>query len=162
MRNILAKEQPLHITDIKSDGKYILDEYELKSIVSKAINCHNFVLISIIGSKESGKTLFLDFLLNYLESDDRNSWPKDQELGYYSFWKNSDLSKKHSIMMWSEPYILVENGIKTAVLFMDTFNIFKSRATINFNGLVEDIISLFLTTSSTVIYIKEQHFLVNN
>ena len=47
------------IIEVLSEGKYKLNERELQSIVSKAENCDNFALISIVGPKLSGKTLFL-------------------------------------------------------------------------------------------------------
>ena len=116
-----------------------------------------------------GKTLFLNQLLSYLESDDRNKWPKDQVIQeIYGLSKNSRTVRQSSsevlVTMWSEPFILEKNGQRTTVFLMDTINVFKYESTLDFNvdfNLVADIVGLFLTTSSTVIYLKKQNFLVN-
>ena len=145
-------DSSVDLIEVLSDGKYKLNEDVLQSIVSKADTCDDFALISIIGGKLSGKTLFMNCLINYLESEDKNSWPKDCVLKYKIGFRNKIHSTDPVIQMWSKPFILEADGHKTAVFLMDSRNIFNYYYNKWFSKLVEDLIALILTTSSTVIY----------
>jgi hypothetical protein len=141
------------------DGKYRLNIEVLRSVLSQAENC-KIALISIIGPKFSGKTLLLNCLINYLESNDRNSWPKDSVIKAYHGFKN-ERNEKPVIQMWSKPFILEDEGQKIAVFLMDSSHVF-TECTISESKIMEEIIGLFLLTSSTLIYNKTFFFTVKN
>jgi len=82
------------------------------------------VIISIIGTAQSGKSSFLNYAIRYLTRrtsrslDDLNSWTESPAIeGFYHGKQN----RTSGIGMWSEPYFM-ENviGEGLAILLMDT------------------------------------------
>ena len=135
-----------------SDGKYRLNERELESIVSKAHNCDDFALISVIGQKLWGKSFFMNCLINYLESEDKKSWPKDGVIHSGNGFKTDFSSKIPILQLWSKPFIIEADGHKTAVFLLDSNNVFNFGHNLWSTKLVTDMIELIFMTSSTVIF----------
>lgn len=146
--------------EISSEGKYKLNENNLKSILSKAGNCDNFSLISRIEKKNSENSLIINCLVNYLEGTDRRSWPKNCYIkcdeGFQS--DPTDKEMNPSIQMWSKPFILKDDDQKTAIFLMDSNNVFTDSTDISNIRHFEEIMGLFLSISSTVIYLKMNKF----
>ena len=145
-------DSAVDIIEVLSDGKYRLNEHELQSIVSKAYNCDDFALISIIGPQYSGKSLFMNCLVKYLESEDTNGWPEDCFIEYRTGFKNKLPTERAVIQLWSKPFILEADGHKTAVFLMDSSHVFQNYSNFWSTKVGEDLIGLMFTTSSTVIY----------
>ena len=146
------------IIEVLSDGKYRLNEHELQSIVSKAGNCDNIAVISVIGPKYSGKTFLMNCFVKYLESEDKNSWHKDCVIEHREGFKNKYPEQHPVIQFWSKPFILEADGHKTAVFLIDTSYVIQNYNNFLTTKIAEDLIGLLFTTSSTVIY--NQSYLV--
>jgi len=145
-------DSAVDIIEVLSDGKYKLNEHELQTIVSKAKDCDDFALISIIGPKYSGKSLFMNSLVKYLESENKNIWPKDCVIEWRTGFKNPYPKRSAVIQLWSKPFILEAKGQKTAVFLMDSCYVIDGYNSVMSTKTVEDLIGLFFATSSTVIY----------
>jgi ABC-type phosphate/phosphonate transport system ATPase subunit len=137
------------------ENHYILKSQNLCSALTSAQECDGIALISIIGPQNSGKTFFFECLRNYLNSDDRDKWLHNNNSTIKLPKKScSDQNKKYtSIKLTSPPIILeekIDNKVDRIAVFLMDFNIGSDQEMTP--RITEDIMALFLTTSSTVIY----------
>ncbi len=136
-------------------NRYVLNSQNLCSALASAQECDGIALISIIGPQNSGKTFFFECLRNYLNSDDRDKWLQNNNSTIKLPKKScSDQNKKYtSIKLTSRPIILEEkiaNKVYRIAVFLMDFNIGSDQEMTP--RIIEDIMALCLTTSSTVIY----------
>jgi ABC-type phosphate/phosphonate transport system ATPase subunit len=134
---------------------YILNSHNLCSALTSAQECDGIALISIIGPQNSGKTFLFECLRNYLNSDDRDKWLQNNNSTIKLSKKSySDQNKKYtSINLTPRPIILeekIDNEINRIAVFLMDFNIGSDQQMTP--TIMEDIMALCLTTSSTVIY----------
>ncbi len=134
---------------------YILNSQNLCSALTSAQDCDRIALISIIGPQNSGKTFFFKCSRNYFESHDKDKWPQNYN-STINMSKESacnEHKKYPSIKLSSRPLILEEKIgdeiNKIAVFLMDSDIVFDHEIT---SKTIEDIMALFLLTSSTIIY----------
>jgi len=143
------------------DGKYKLNIESLRSIISLAQDCHRIALISIIGPKYEGKSLLINCLLNYLQSNNKESWPTNVVFQYNYGFRADFQNKEPVIQLWSKPFILEDENQRTAIFLMDSSYVFTQMSEIATTKMIEDIIGLLMLTSSTLIYIKSCELTVN-
>lgn len=149
---------PVIIIELMSDGKYKLNEEVLSSIVSAANESQNFAVISIIGWNQREKEFVFNCLTNYLSQDSHNRdvWPDNSRI-LNNVWDQKEQTS--SVRMWSKPFILKADDESIAVFLMDsTLAVNKQNAK---NYFSEDVVDLFCGTSSTVIYLKVEKFIVS-
>ena len=151
----------LNIIEVLSDGKYRLFEDNLKQVLSKAVDCDKFAIISIIGCRHNGKSFFMNSIADYLICEDKNSWPQNRVIDPNNGF-NSDVTEKDKkiVNMFSEPLIMESNGEKTAVILMDTNNIFDKCYFESDNQYLRTVVDIFLNTSSTIIFLETYKLLV--
>ena len=87
-------DRMINILEIIGD-EYILDTTNLYSTLKKANECNNIVIISIMGPKSHGKTFFVECLFNYMNSEDKDEWPKCDDV---IIQKQDNLGKKNKIL----------------------------------------------------------------
>jgi hypothetical protein len=146
-------------------NRYVLNNQNLCSALTSAQECNRIALISIIGPQSSGKKFFIECLRNYLTSDERDKWPQSnstiikmsQEFG------SGRHNRYPTIRLSSSPFIIEEEMNdkinKIAIFLMDSDMVFDHEMALK---QVEDIMALFLLTSSTVIYNHKNFLPVNN
>ena len=144
----------LDIIEVLSDGKYHLFEDNLKQILLKVKDCNKFSVISIIGCRSSGKSFIQNCIIDYIKCEDKNVWPKNGVIDPKNGFNGLSEENRKLIKIFSEPLIVESNGEKTAVILMDTTNVFVHDY-IEYDEIVKHIVELFLTTSSTFIFLEE-------
>ena len=145
----------LNIIEVLSDGNYRLFEDNLKQVLSKVGDCHKIAVISIIGSHSSGKSFFQNCIIDFIKSEDKDNWPNNRTLDPKKGFNIDVLeTNRKLIKIFSEPLIVESNGEKTAVILIDTNNVFD-KCYLDNCPLINDIIGLFLTTSTTTIYLRQ-------
>ena len=143
-----------NIIYISKDGKFNVNEDILQTIISKANHCDNLVLITIIGSRASGKSFILNCFHKYLENKDKSNWSNSQiEHGDY-FCTDNSMNERIAFIQMSQPLTLETDGQKTAVFLMDATNVFENMAELMNSKLMKDVISFYLFISSTVIFLN--------
>lgn len=119
-----------------------LQKENLREILSKIPDNYYLSIISMVGAFRTGKSFFLNMLLNYLEHKTINN------TSFSNFkWRHGIDPHTTGINMWSEPFLFHES--KVAVLLVDTQGLFdhgtSKKNTIELFGLSSLI-------SSTVLY----------
>ena len=150
----------LDIIEVLRDGKYRLFDDNLKQILLEVKDCDKFAIFAIIGPKGSGKSFFQNCVIDYIKCEDKNSWPKDRVIDPKNGFHNKD--KRQSVKIFSEPLIVELNGEKIAVILMDTNDIFTSNLYfLSYKKTQREIVSLMLSISSTLIFLKEIEMFVS-
>ena len=142
------------IIEVLRDGKYRLFDDNLKRILLEVKDCDKFAVFAIIGAKGSGKSFFQNCVIDYIKCEDKNSWPKDRVIDPKNGFHNNTEDKR-LVKIFSEPLIVESNGEKIAVILMDTNNLFTTSYFLSYKKTKRDIISLMLSISSTLIFLKE-------
>jgi hypothetical protein len=145
------------------DGKYEFVQENLKSSLSSAQDCDDISLISIAGPECDEKTFFTKCLFNYIYSENENEWTYNDDafVNMYDLFNCKNDQKSSVVKIISNAFIISEELdnkiVKTAVFLM----YFNSDLNLDTRSqIVQDIIGLFLLTSSTVIYNRKMYLRV--
>jgi len=137
------------------DGQYRLNSSRLYSTLKLAEHCDKIALISIVGPKNHGKTFFINCLINYMFSQIKDEWPYSEDAKIkmcYGLRKEAN-HMRPVVNLISKPFIISEEiddyVQRTAVFLMDSDFVFDCEMS---SQIEQDILGLFLLTSSTVIY----------
>jgi hypothetical protein len=142
------------------DGKYEFIQENLKSSLSSAQDCDYISLISILGPECDEKTFFTKCLFNYIYSENKNEWTYSEDIivNKYDLFNYKNDQKSSVVKITSNAFIIPEeldNTIAKTAVFLMYFN---SDLTLDVHSqIVQDIIGLFLLTSSTVIYNRKMY-----
>ncbi|KAI1286184.1 Atlastin-1 [Halotydeus destructor] len=107
-------------------------------------------LISIIGSARKGKSVMMNWMLQYLSSSKGDNWMTEKKKLKHEFpWNGGDDSVTMGIVMWSKPFVVEQDGRQVAVLLMDTQGLFDGQIS---NQLTEDLFGISTLASSVQIF----------
>ncbi len=135
--------------------KYFLEMKNLRSVLETAQVCDYVSIISVIGQDCYEKNFLVNCIINYLNCEHKDSWPKCSD-AIITNGKISCIDSRNDrpiVKITSKPIILTENianeNKTIAVFLMDSEYIFDKNMG---SKISRDIIGLFLLTSSTLIY----------
>jgi len=147
-------DNQLNIIEI-IDGKYILNYELLKTALTSVEKGDKIALISIAGPKNSGKTFFINCLINYMNSKYKDQWPNSEDTitRMDNKFHNGEDKMKPVVKLTSKPFVITEeiDGQieRIAIFLMDSDFVFDCEMS---SQIEQNILALFLLTSSTVIY----------
>jgi len=144
------------------NGKFKFDEEALyKTIDKNEVGNLPAVVISVAGAFRKGKSFLLNFLLKYLNTDDKQNWLGSPEKSLEGFsWRGGSERDTSGILLWSNIFkVDLPDGETVAVLLMDTQGAFDGESTMQ---ECVTIFSLSTLLSSIQIYNLSQHIQEND
>jgi atlastin len=128
------------ILSINNDA-ITLNPHAINSVLDK-VGERPFVIISINGKFRKGKSLMLNFFLQFLQSQNRqrvpvpSNWFQPQSVGRAFNWRGGAEAETNGINIWSEPFFVNVNGQETAILLMDTQGSFDMETSLQHNTVI--------------------------
>ncbi len=128
-------------------GKAEIDLDAVNQVLDK-VGDRPVSIISVVGIRRIGKSFLLGYFLRKLNNKGGENW-FESKLTKQFHWREGSEQDTTGILWWSEPFYININGVKTAILLMDTQGIFDDKITIHENAY---IFALSTLLSSTMIY----------
>ncbi|KAI1278061.1 Atlastin-1 [Halotydeus destructor] len=117
------------VPDAEHGWKLEPDYDELDSIL-----CHEscrdkeVCVVSIVGSARKGKSVMMNWMLQHLQASSSSDWLQDLADSNKGFpWQGGSESTTMGILMWSQPFIVQQDGREVAVFLMDTQGLFDGK-----------------------------------
>ena len=113
------------------NDKYKFDEEVFKQILEENDAADlPAVCLSVAGSFRKGKSFLLNFLLRYLNAEDKDSWLGNEEELLQGFsWRGGSKRDTTGIMLWNKVFKAeLPSGTKVAVMLMDTQGAFDGES----------------------------------
>ncbi|KAI1286177.1 Atlastin-1 [Halotydeus destructor] len=111
------------VVDEATSISRLVPSYEKLNKILRHENCRErpVCVISIIGSARKGKSVMLNWMLQYLSSSKSQDWLLEETGLNGGFpWRGGSKSATTGIIMWPEPFVVVKDGREVAVLLVDT------------------------------------------
>jgi len=142
---------------VHKNGEFIYDEKALKDIIQMN-NVENLPLsvISIAGAFRKGKSFFLNMLLRYLNSKDKDNWLYNENKILKGFsWRGGSEPETKGILVWNQVFKTTgPDGKEVAVMIIDTQGAFDGDSSVK---EYTTIFALSTLLSSIQIFNLSQH-----
>jgi atlastin len=102
--------EPLPIVNVTKENEFELNEGNLQTIFSKALD-KKVCVVSVAGASRKGKSFLSNFFLRYLSHNNRNDWIGDDNESLTGFhWRGGTEPDTTGIIAWSEPFFMKLNN----------------------------------------------------
>ncbi|XP_076803212.1 atlastin-1-like isoform X1 [Clavelina lepadiformis] len=112
----------VHLLGSRDNGGFEMNKDALRKIAEHhSVKDNPVAVISVAGEPNTGKSVLLNFLIAFLESDMDKNWQPEIDLSLTLKWRRGRRVIKPGIWIWSKPYLLRKSdGQQIALLLMET------------------------------------------
>jgi atlastin len=136
-----------------SGSSITLHPKALCSILDK-VGPRPFAAVSINGKYRKGKSLTLNFFLQFLEAKGATHWFQPERVGNAFNWCGGGDAITNGINVWSEPYVIKDPGGKElCLLLLDTQGSFDNETSLQHNTVIFALSALL----SSVMIMNVEH-----